>query len=71
MTNPPTKHHYIPAFYLKRWAASDGKVTEFTKPYLTIVSKRVMPESTGFQERLYELKGYEPTLAQQVEETFF
>jgi hypothetical protein len=69
--NPPTKHHYIPAFYLKRWAASDGKVTEFTKPYSDVVVKRIMPDRTGFQERLYELKGFEPALAQQVEELFF
>jgi len=69
--NPPTKHHYIPAFYLKRWAAADGKVTEFAKPRREIVVKRITPERTGFQERLYELKGYEPALAQQVEEMFF
>ena len=30
-----------------------------------------MPERTGYQERLYELKGYEAGLAQQVEEKFF
>lgn len=69
--NPPTKHHYIPAFYLKRWVGPDGKVTEFTKPYRDIVSKPIVPERTGYQERLYELKGYEPELAQQVEEKFF
>jgi hypothetical protein len=69
--NPPTKHHYIPAFYLKRWAGPDGKVTEFTKPHRRVVVKRIMPERTGYQERLYELKGYEPELAQQVEQKFF
>ncbi|MGH0315193.1 DUF4238 domain-containing protein [Sinorhizobium meliloti] len=69
--NPPTKHHYIPAFYLKRWAGPDGKVTEFTKPHRRVVVRRIMPERTGYQERLYELKGYEPELAQQVEQKFF
>jgi uncharacterized protein DUF4238 len=69
--NSPTKHHYIPAFYLKRWVGSDGKVTEFTKPYRDIVVKPIMPERTGYQERRYELMGYEPELAQQVEEKFF
>lgn len=68
---PPTKHHYIPAFYLKRWVGTDGKVTEFTKPYRDVVVKPIVPERTGYQERLYELKGYEPELAQQVEEKFF
>jgi hypothetical protein len=70
-TNPPTKHHYVPAFYLRRWVDLDGKVTEFTKPYRDIVVKSIVPERTGYQERLYELKGYEPELAQQVEEKFF
>lgn len=70
-SNPPTKHHYLPAFYLRQWAGSDGKVTEFAKPYRNIVAKPIMPERTGFQEGLYELKGYEPDLAQQVEEKFF
>ena len=68
--NPPTKHHYIPAFYLRRWAV-DGKVTEFSKPYKDVIAKPISPERTGFEERLYELKGYEPDLAQQVEEQFF
>ena len=68
--NPPTKHHYIPAFYLKRWEIG-GKVTEFTRPWKTIVAKQVSAEATGFEDRLYELEGYEPALAQQVEEKFF
>lgn len=70
-STPPTKHHYIPAFYLKRWKGSDGKINEYTKPYRDIVVKDVMPERTGYQERLYELNGYEPEIAQQVEEKFF
>lgn len=69
--NPPTKHHYIPAFYLKRWADTLGKVTEFSWPYRDLVARRIMPDRTGYQERLYELEGYEPNLAQQVEENFF
>ena len=69
--NSPTKHHYIPAFYLRRWVGPDGKVTEFTKPYRDIVVKSIVPERTGYQERLYELMGCEPNLAQQVEEKFF
>ena len=71
-SNPPQKHHYIPAFYLRRWVAADRKVTEFTRPVTNkIAIKRVTPEYTGFQDRLYELKGYEARLAQQVEEKFF
>jgi hypothetical protein len=69
---PSTKHHYIPAFYLRRWAGADDKVVEFTMPVQgKLVKKPVKPERTGYMERLYELKGYEPGLAQQVEEKFF
>lgn len=68
--NPPTKHHYIPAFYLRRWAVG-GKITEFTKPHKSIVVKSISPERTGYKEELYSLRGYEPALAQQVEEAFF
>lgn len=68
--NPPTKHHYIPAFYLSRWA--DPKVTEFAKVHGgKIVPKAKMPERTGYQERLYEMKGFAPELAQQFEEKYF
>ncbi|MCT7376327.1 DUF4238 domain-containing protein [Chelativorans salis] len=71
--NPPTKHHFIPAFYLRRWENNTtGKLTEYSNPYQRkIAVKPVTAERTGYEERLYELKGYEPTLAQQVEETFF
>jgi hypothetical protein len=68
--NPPTKHHYIPAFYLSRWAKP--KVTEFAKVHGgKIVPKAKMPERTGYQERLYEMKGFSPELAQQFEEKYF
>lgn len=66
----PKKHHYIPAFYLKRWAV-DGKVTEFRRWPRDIVPKRVSAEATGFKKCLYELKGHEAEFAQQVEEKFF
>jgi hypothetical protein len=68
--NPPTKHHYIPAFYLSRWA--DPKVTEFAKVHGgKIVARAKMPERTGYEERLYEMKGFQPELAQQLEVKYF
>jgi hypothetical protein len=68
--NPPTTHHYIPAFYLRRWGVP--KVTEFAKVYGgKVVSKAKLPERTGHEERLYEIKGIEPELAQQFEEKYF
>ena len=71
--NPPTKHHFIPAFYLRRWENNaTGKLTEYSNPFKRkIAVKPVTAEHTGYEERLYELKGYEAKLAQQVEDTFF
>ncbi|MGR9293659.1 DUF4238 domain-containing protein (plasmid) [Rhizobium leguminosarum] len=69
--NPPIKHHYIPAFYLSRWAGA-GKVTEFAKVHGGKVAVKAKgPDRTGYKERLYEMKGWEPELAQQVEEGYF
>lgn len=69
---PPTKHHYIPVFYLKRWAGSDGRLCQYTRPIPgKIAAVRRAPSATGFLHRAYELRGFKPELAQQVESTFF
>lgn len=69
--NPPIKHHYIPAFYLKRWS-EEGKLVEFSRVYGgKIVSKSKAPEATGYEERLYELKGFDADSAQQIELKYF
>jgi hypothetical protein len=70
--NPPLKHHYIPSFYLNRWSGTDGKICQFSKPYQDkLVARRCHPEATGYTLRGYELKGFAPSLAQQVETEFF
>lgn len=69
--NPSIKHHYIPAFYLKRWAV-DGNVIQFSKVHkgkITVLARA--PEATGFENRLYEMKGHDPAVAQQFEELYF
>jgi hypothetical protein len=67
----PTKHHYIPVFYLKRWAGPDGKLCEFSRPFKAVTPLRRAPSGTGFADRLYELRAFPPALAQQVEQKFF
>ncbi|KQX40406.1 hypothetical protein ASD04_07205 [Devosia sp. Root436] len=70
--NPPKKHHYIPAFYLARWATgADKRLCQYSRPHKTVVANRRHPEATGFVERLYELEGLDGELAQQVESKFF
>ena len=65
------KHHYVPAFYLKRWCNEDGKLFEFSRPHKEVKAKKVSPQHTGFEYKLYELRGVEDALAQQVEDGFF
>jgi hypothetical protein len=66
------KHHYVPAFYLKRWAGEDGRVCRFVKAFDGRVHRRYLyPDATGYVDRLYELKGLPPELAQRVETEFF
>ncbi|MGB3024420.1 DUF4238 domain-containing protein [Paradevosia shaoguanensis] len=69
----PLRHHYIPVFYLKRWATEkDGKLCQFSRPFGDQVKPlRVHPSGTGFADGLYELQDFPSHLAQQVEENFF
>ena len=65
----PLDHHYLPVFYLKRWAdADDGQVVEYHRPHKRVVTRRRYPTQTGKARGLYSLPGFnEPELQQQVE----
>jgi hypothetical protein len=71
MNNHPDRHHFLPVFYLKKWAGSDGQVCEFSKPYLDrVVPKRVHPNGTGYIRRLYAIEGLPPAEAVAFESAF-
>jgi hypothetical protein len=65
----PTKHHYLPVFYLKRWADRDGKVVRYHRANGRIVVSRPSPKRTGYEEGLYTLKG--TARPQEIETEFF
>lgn len=68
----PLKHHYIPEFYLKRWASpDDGKLCEWQRHRGVAKPRRVYPAQTGYVHRLYEMQDFPPNLAQQIETKFF
>lgn len=68
----PKKHHYIPRFYLSRWAADDGRLVEFSKPYKGIVKpKRVHPAGTGYEDNLYGFAWSSGSQPQALEKVFF
>jgi len=49
------KHHYVPQFFLKRWADVVGKVHLVQVRNGAVVSSARMPEYTGFEHDLYGL----------------
>jgi hypothetical protein len=49
------KHHYVPQFFLKRWADAVGKVHVFQVRNGAIFSRARRPEYTGFEHDLYGL----------------
>jgi hypothetical protein len=52
------RHHYIPVFYLSKWATlADKRVCEFSRPRIAVVPKRVHPSGTAFLEGLYNVPG--------------
>ena len=71
MQQQSVKHHYIPCFYLRRWAAPDGTLCEFTRPHTVVRPKRTVPEGTGFQPGLYTVTGLAPERQSIIEDDFF
>jgi hypothetical protein len=67
----PRDHHFLPVFYLQRWANPDGKLVEYSRPYLNrIVPKPVGPRATGFRRDLYAFQHLPAELAQYLEDKF-
>jgi hypothetical protein len=53
----PVKHHYLPAFFIARWATgSAGKVTAFRRPWHKLDIKEMHPNEIGYEIELYATK---------------
>ena len=57
MSGDGEKHHYLPVFYLKQWAGSDGRLCEFSRPYKSVKPRRSHPGGTGYVRGLYKIEG--------------
>lgn len=68
--NEPRNHHYIPEFYLSRWARADGRVAVFSRPRFKVSVSWRTPEYTGYEPGLYSLVGASPEVAQILEKIF-
>ncbi|MGG6895893.1 hypothetical protein [Rhizobium sp. BR 315] len=72
MTNEPLRRHFLPVFFLKKWAGADWWLVEFSKPFGNVVKpKCVHSKATGFINKLYALAGLTRELSYEVEKTFF
>ena len=54
----------------RRWCTNDGRLCEYSRPRDRIRDQRVAPKTTGFQDRLYEMKGVPQLIAQRIEDDF-
>jgi hypothetical protein len=66
----PRDHHFIPVFYLKRWAGADHKLFEYTIKRGTLVRKPVGPRATGFERDLYSFSDLNSVIASYLESVF-
>lgn len=66
-------HHFIPKFYLKRWAVGRAsKLCEFSTPFGSKIKPRfTSPRGAAFEIDLYALRGFPDDLRHQVETRFF
>lgn len=66
----PEKHHHLPVFYLKQWAALDGRVIRYHRPHREVVASPIAPKNTGYEDGLYSLEGYKPEQRNVIEKDF-
>jgi Protein of unknown function (DUF4238) len=66
----PTRHHYIPIFYLKQWTGADGRLCEYSRPFDKVKAKRKHPAATAYVAGLYTVKDLPPERTQFVEKEF-
>jgi hypothetical protein len=64
------KHHYIPVFYLKRWAGNDGRLCVYCRPHDRVKANRKHPDATGYEYDLYAIRGAGAEIAGHLEGRF-
>lgn len=65
------RHHYVPQFYLKRWAGSDRKLWEFQRPHRQVIARPKFPVQTGYVENLYSVLALPDDRRDYIETVFF
>ena len=65
-------NHYIPIFYLKRWAVhADKCVCVYSRPHKEVHVQRKRPKGVGYERDLYTVDNPDPAVATYLERQFF
>jgi len=64
-------NHYLPIFYLKRWAGEDGRVCVYSRPYDKSRVIRKSPKGIGYQRDLYTVPDVDGPISNYLERQFF
>lgn len=67
----PKKHHYLPKFFMDRWAYPEGKLIEYRRPRDKLVMKHRYPAETGYIFELYANENKTDPLERQALEMVF
>lgn len=67
----PEKHHYLPEFFMRRWADGEGLVREYRRPRHDLTSKRKAPAATGWIRNLYANENKADPIERQALEMIF
>jgi len=67
----PKKHHYLPEFFVQRWADTNGDVTEYRRPHKELAQKKRHPAGTGYMFELYADQTKDDPLERQALELVF
>ncbi|MGL9621445.1 DUF4238 domain-containing protein [Bradyrhizobium sp. U531] len=65
----PSKHHYIPVFYLRQWT-TNGFLCEMRRVQDKVVVHSKAPDGTGWKKDLYKVEGVAPEFTQHFERAF-
>jgi Protein of unknown function (DUF4238) len=66
----PNRHHYIPKFYLRRWANAGGKVSSYSWQGAKLYIGEYSPRSIGAEDGLYSLDGVPAEMRNSIERVF-
>ena len=65
------RHHYVPRFYLERWARQDNKIGYYHWANGQLIYRRIGPKGAAVEEGLYSLQEPHRGNSQAIETDFF